>query len=80
MTDPRYTNDRRFRDYYYQDAEVRVIQSSCVCSGDVGRKVYPVRIFGGIDPGGHVHLSLEQAQRVRDALTVYINESEGAGR
>ena len=80
MTDRELTS-RGFRVYLNRDSGdgVRVSQSSCVASGDTDFDTYPVRIYGGIDPDGHVHLSVEQARKVRDALTVYLDEAEPRG-
>lgn len=84
MTAKKYTA-RGFR-VYYEDAEdaaknqgLYVVQSSCVAAGDEEYDVYPVRIYGGIDADGHVHLSREQAEKVRNALNTYLQEAEQGG-
>lgn len=66
---------RGFR-IYHEDDRLRVSESSCIAAGDEAFMIYPVRIYGGIEKDGHVHLSHEQAKLVRAALDVYIQEAD----
>jgi len=73
MTEKKYSQ-RGFRIYLEEEPnepnnrKLLVIQSSLVATGAKDYPVYPVRIFGGIEEDGHVHLDLEQAKKASDTL------------
>lgn len=70
------TTPRGFR-VYHEDATLRVQESSAFApDGSAGP---PIRLYGGLDADGHIHLSFEQARHVQLALTRHLVDYEARG-